>query len=203
MVKTADSSSCTNLGDCLEITKPPETTFISGNGTGGNNHSQTQIIQAKTVVEKIEVESDYRLYSIDDKEKYTALTNLFGVLKVTKGASEGMHFELRSKRIFLGQQGTVLMSGNIDPVLPSIMLEKHKSDQLTSEITLYYALNDPQISRLHVEIVHNADGTFLRDLNSLKGTWLNGKRLDTQAVPLTDGDEIRLGNDTELIFHKL
>ncbi|MDX2077395.1 MAG: FHA domain-containing protein [bacterium] len=50
------------------------------------------------------------------------------------------------------------------------------------------------ISRKHATIRHNGDKLELVDLGSRNGTFLNGKKLESeQSVPLTHNDEIRLG----------
>jgi pSer/pThr/pTyr-binding forkhead associated (FHA) protein len=50
------------------------------------------------------------------------------------------------------------------------------------------------VSRRHASITLNQDGCWIRDLGSVNGTWINGKRL-LAHIPysLTLGDEIWLG----------
>jgi hypothetical protein len=65
------------------------------------------------------------------------------------------------------------------------------------EIDLAGPDEDPGISRLHAILERREDGTYsLRDLGSTNGTTVNDDptpvRVDA-AVPLTDGDRIRLG----------
>ena len=50
----------------------------------------------------------------------------------------------------------------------------------------------PGVSRQHARITIEGDRAVLEDLGSTNGSWLGGVRLDA-PVPLTDGDEIRLG----------
>ncbi|MER3427623.1 MAG: hypothetical protein C4334_05920 [Pyrinomonas sp.] len=61
-------------------------------------------------------------------------------------------------------------------------------------------LKDPFASRVHAEIRREGNTYFLRDLNSVNGTYRNGVRI-AEAVPLDDGDTICIG-ETELEFRE-
>ena len=54
-------------------------------------------------------------------------------------------------------------------------------------------LDSPTVSRRHARISISASGASLEDLDSKNGTFLRGERVST-AVPLADGDEIRVGS---------
>lgn len=54
-------------------------------------------------------------------------------------------------------------------------------------------LDSPTVSRRHARIAISADGASLEDLGSKNGTMLRGQPV-TAVVPLTDGDEIRVGS---------
>ena len=58
-----------------------------------------------------------------------------------------------------------------------------------------YQLNDRSVSRMHAYIGKNESGhIFLKDLGSTNGTYLNGKRLDSNEIRLLNcGDEVRFG----------
>jgi len=56
-------------------------------------------------------------------------------------------------------------------------------------------VNDPLVSRVHVELETRPDGLWVRDLGSRNGTWVENLRIDRCRVP--DGGTIRIGN-TEL-----
>jgi len=58
-------------------------------------------------------------------------------------------------------------------------------------------LNDPSVSRTHAVVEIVAGRAMLRDLESTNGTFLNGRRIRSEA--LRDGDELKLGN-TRLRF---
>jgi len=61
------------------------------------------------------------------------------------------------------------------------------------------ALADAEVSRHHAEIVHDdAAGFSMRDLDSMNGTIVNGRRIDGPH-PLRDGDLIEIGH-TRLRF---
>lgn len=56
-------------------------------------------------------------------------------------------------------------------------------------------LEDLSVSRMHCRILPDKEKTFLEDLNSTNGTFLNGMRLAPyQKLELHVGDEIRCGN---------
>jgi len=63
--------------------------------------------------------------------------------------------------------------------------------------TCAVAIADPQVSRRHARIYLNDRVRWVEDLHSLNGTLVNG--LPVTRVPLSDGDEIALG-DTRLVF---
>lgn len=52
-------------------------------------------------------------------------------------------------------------------------------------------LDDVTVSRNHALLVGRNDGTFIDDLGSLNGTYVNRKRIESQR--LKDGDEIQVG----------
>jgi DNA-binding winged helix-turn-helix (wHTH) protein len=54
-------------------------------------------------------------------------------------------------------------------------------------------LDDPSVSRLHARIVVNGSGALLQDLGSKNGTFFDGRRLATTAVPLRDGSQLAFG----------
>ena len=53
-------------------------------------------------------------------------------------------------------------------------------------------LLDPRVSTDHAELVRRGDETFVRDLGSSNGTWVNGERVDGEQR-LGSGDLIELG----------
>ncbi len=59
-------------------------------------------------------------------------------------------------------------------------------------------LDDPGVSRRHVEIRLADDGWIIRDLGSTNGIFLNRSHIDSAAV-LRSGDRIELG-ETEMVF---
>jgi DNA-binding winged helix-turn-helix (wHTH) protein len=56
-------------------------------------------------------------------------------------------------------------------------------------------LESPTVSRRHARIVVTATGASLEDLESKNGTFVRGRTVTT-PVPLTDGDELRVGSVT-------
>jgi pSer/pThr/pTyr-binding forkhead associated (FHA) protein len=59
-------------------------------------------------------------------------------------------------------------------------------------------LDDITVSRRHVEIQHQPDGSYrVKDVGSLNGTYLNRERIDES--PLKNGDELQIGK-FKLVF---
>ena len=52
-------------------------------------------------------------------------------------------------------------------------------------------LDDVTVSRRHAVLVERDDGTYIEDLGSLNGTYVNRRRTD--SVRLEDGDELQIG----------
>src|SRR5688572_30987928 len=60
-------------------------------------------------------------------------------------------------------------------------------------------INEDGISRKHAKIVRAADGTAkIQDLGSTNGTYLNGRRIELDA--LREGDRVRIGQSATLDF---
>ena len=54
-------------------------------------------------------------------------------------------------------------------------------------------VDDRSVSRRHAVISPLGEGHSVRDMGSRNGTWLNGRRVGDQPVPLHSGDQIALG----------
>lgn len=63
-------------------------------------------------------------------------------------------------------------------------------------------LDDPKISRCHVQIAWNGGGFFVQDLGSRNGTYVNVSRLDGTPRALQHGDQISLSRSA-LVFELL
>ncbi|OGV47875.1 MAG: hypothetical protein A2X49_00335 [Lentisphaerae bacterium GWF2_52_8] len=60
---------------------------------------------------------------------------------------------------------------------------------------------DPKISREHFAIQLELDGKLLLiDLGAMNGTFLNGKKIENDAVELHEGDVIRAGTHSFIYF---
>ncbi len=72
----------------------------------------------------------------------------------------------------------------------------NSSQQQQPDIDLsQFAAEERGVSRCHVRISSRDILTYVTDLNSSNGTWLNGRRLAAQDERvLRSGDELRLGN---------
>jgi len=64
--------------------------------------------------------------------------------------------------------------------------------------TNHLTMADPKASRLHAILERVGSAWCVRDLSSRNGTFVNGERISSEQ-PLTNGDEIRIG-DTRLVF---
>jgi hypothetical protein len=53
-------------------------------------------------------------------------------------------------------------------------------------------LDDVTVSRRHVEIERTTDGSVVRDVGSLNGTYLNQQRIEGDT-PISNGDELQVG----------
>ncbi len=89
-------------------------------------------------------------------------------LKVVDGPDLDAYLEFGEKQVFIGRR------------------EKNE-----------FILTDPNASRLHASILYERHRHMLQDAQSLNGTLLNGKRIE--SVCLCAGDEIRIGN-TVLLY---
>src|SRR5690349_24752338 len=52
---------------------------------------------------------------------------------------------------------------------------------------------DPSLSRRHAEVFMESGITYLRDLGSSNGTWVDGQLVGAQPVPLRAGQQVYLG----------
>src|SRR5437867_2164947 len=63
------------------------------------------------------------------------------------------------------------------------------------------SLDDPSVSRVHAEIVRDAEGYHLHDLEGRSGTFVNDRRV-SRSVQLHPGDIIRVGR-TLVVFEPI
>jgi FHA domain len=82
-----------------------------------------------------------------------------------------------------------------------------RPDEQTPEIDLAAAPADPGVSRLHATLERRSDGAIVvRDLGSTNGTMVNDNPLPIaprEAIPLADGDRVRVGAWTTITVRKL
>ena len=74
--------------------------------------------------------------------------------------------------------------------------------QIGRYITCDIILESPYISNEHCAIFSNSNEVYIEDLLSTNGTYVNGKRINTN-VKLQDGDIIKIHQDTFIEFKKL
>ncbi|MEM9566372.1 MAG: FHA domain-containing protein [Actinomycetota bacterium] len=86
-----------------------------------------------------------------------------------------------------------LADGHVHPLdRDRTIIGRHESNPLHLPLSA--------ISRAHAEIERTIHGYRIRDLGSRNGTYLNGDRIDGEARPLRDGDEIVLAGVETLRF---
>ena len=61
-------------------------------------------------------------------------------------------------------------------------------------------LPERQVSREHIRIYRAGEIYYLEDLDSKNGTWVNGRQIKDEPVPLRDGDEINVALATKMTF---
>lgn len=93
------------------------------------------------------------------------------VLIIHEGEKAGQRWTIRDDELVLGR------GGECDLVLP-----------------------ERQVSREHIRIYRESDAYYLEDLDSKNGTWVNGKQVQAETVPLHDGDEIQIALAVKLTF---
>jgi DNA-binding winged helix-turn-helix (wHTH) protein len=72
-------------------------------------------------------------------------------------------------------------------------IKLHDGDNVVGrEMPVDVWLDTPSVSRQHARIVIDGRHSFLEDLGSRNGTWLNGSRV-TGRHEMADGDELRFG----------
>lgn len=61
-------------------------------------------------------------------------------------------------------------------------------------------INDPEVSRQHARLTRRGDHFLVQDLGSTNGTFLDGRRLAGDPVPLAPGQVITVGSNVSLVF---
>lgn len=62
------------------------------------------------------------------------------------------------------------------------------------------AVNDPEVSRQHARLTRSGSGYMIQDMGSTNGTFLDGKRLSGEQVPVAAGQMIAVGSNITLLF---
>lgn len=101
--------------------------------------------------------------SIDEQEAVNALPSGAALLVVRRGANLGARFLLDESSSVAGRH---------------------------PEVDIF--LDDVTVSRRHAEFLRSGTAFSVRDLGSLNGTFVDGARIDAEAV-LEDGAEVQVG----------
>lgn len=91
----------------------------------------------------------------------------------------------------------IVLTG-IGPKLQGLRWESDSTLRIGRLDSLEIVLNDSSISRRHAEVVPTEDHWIVRDLGSMNGTMLNGKRLGRTDQQLKDNDVVQCG---DMIFN--
>jgi hypothetical protein len=93
------------------------------------------------------------------------------VLLIHEGEKAGQRWTIRESELVIGR------GGECDLVLP-----------------------ERQVSREHIRIYRSGETYYMEDLGSKNGTWVNGKQVSNDTVPLHDGDEIQIALAVKITF---
>ncbi len=96
---------------------------------------------------------------------------------------KAINFVIESKVIVLPQSKEVVV-GRFAP-----------TDSLQPDMDLGpFGAAEKGVSRRHAKITYKDGQTWIIDLSSMNGTWINGQALEPiMEYPLRDGDKLRLG----------
>lgn len=124
-------------------------------------------------------------------ESDTFILGAFEPLKdIVKGADE---LHLRQVALFLpGGREPIVIEGQDNIVIGRKDELRHINPDV--DLTEQYA-KKLGVSRIHAELVFVNFRYYVRDMGSMNGTWLNGKRLEAEdLIPVSSGDALRLGS---------
>lgn len=79
---------------------------------------------------------------------------------------------------------------------------KQDSISLGRDIKNDIVINDPEVSRHHLQITRTADGYTIEDMGSTNGTFIGGHRINTPRA-LTHGEMIGLGETVTLQYERV
>lgn len=79
---------------------------------------------------------------------------------------------------------------------------KQDSISLGRDIKNDIVINDPEVSRHHLQITRTADGYTIEDMGSTNGTFIGGQRINTPRA-LTHGELIGLGETVTLQYERV
>lgn len=82
------------------------------------------------------------------------------------------------------------LSGKVVEIPSTLRLGRHPFNELS--------LGDPGVSRYHCWILVRDGNTYVEDLASVNGTYVNGERIKLRQS-LKPGDRVRIGS-TEFVF---
>ncbi len=117
--------------------------------------------------------------------------NNLGETSVLDGG--GSAFETTVLDQEMGVMGTLIRSKNGENIIISRPLFRIGKDKSKVE---YCISDNSSVSRTHANIIRKNDGYYLMDLNTTNGTYINGRRLNSeQEVKLSSGDKIKLSNE--------
>ncbi len=170
----------------IDMSAQPGNYASAGYGVSNSNVTSTTFASAPT---------KQQVATIMDMP--TSPQRLLGVLEIKDGPAAGQRFAVRTNRIVIGRGDA---NGGLNQHLN--LNGGSAADEIVQGVE-WFLINDTKVSRQHIEIVTTSAGTYLRDLGSLNGTWLNGRKLKNNPVRLPDNAELRLGFDTVMTYRQM
>ncbi len=97
--------------------------------------------------------------------------------------------------LFIQKSGTLSLASNVIQLNKSPFIIGRKESDFNFDL--------PTISRQHAEFTHRAGETFIKDMGSSNGTFVNENKLEPNVpLQLRNGMEIRFGSEILVIFEK-
>ena len=162
-----------------------------GNSNYGTTHKTKNGMRKETVVDRY-INVSEKTMKNGNGSHFSMSYNPYSKLFENKENEEDDCTVLLTEQV---QKGPPKLYGRNRTASTNIILEKLPLTLGTLGGSVDYKLSDKSVSRIHAYIGKNENGhIFLKDLGSTNGTYLNGKRLESNEVCcLNRGDEVRFG----------
>jgi pSer/pThr/pTyr-binding forkhead associated (FHA) protein len=137
----------------------------SGEGVPNAEEHETQLHTSQHFREELQklIQGRTTDLSVDERDAVQALPSGAALLVVRRGPDSGARFLLDQDSTIAGRH-------------PGVDI----------------FLDDVTVSRKHAEFMRRGTSFFVKDLNSLNGTFMQGERIEGE-IPLEDGMEVQVG----------